>query len=208
MTRRPTIGARFRHALSGVLAGSLCAVVLPLSAACDVSAQPKAAPPSAAPASSASQPGVQGATSSGKAPSTAYPALNPRLSQTGQARLTTRDGRVLNIAVEIASNDEDRARGLMFRRHLDPMAGMIFVFPDEAPRGFWMVNTFIPLDMLFARADGTIVGIVENAEPLTSTSRAVPAPAKFVLEVNGGFCARHGVMAGDKIELFGLYRLE
>lgn len=188
-------GAFFQALVRALL---LCA--LPLSAACDdVRAQPSAALPSTVSAPP---------TASVKAPSTAYPALNPRLSQTGQARLTTRDGRVLDIAVEIASNDEDRARGLMFRRHLDPMAGMIFVFPDEAPRGFWMVNTYIPLDMLFARADGTIVGIVENAEPLTSTSRPSHAPAKFVLEVNGGFCARHGVTPGDKIELFGLYRLD
>lgn len=135
-------------------------------------------------------------------------ALNPRLSQTGQARIHTRDGRQIAVAVEIASNDRDRVRGLMFRRSMPAEAGMIFVFPDEAPRSFWMENTYLPLDMIFARADGTILGAVENAEPLTRTSRAVKGAAKFVLEVNGGFCARHGIAPGDRLELIGLYRLE
>lgn len=134
--------------------------------------------------------------------------LNPRLAQTGQVRILTRDGRQISVAVEIASNDRDRVRGLMFRRSMPASAGMIFVFPDEAPRSFWMENTYVPLDMIFARADGIIAGIVENAEPMTRTSRAVEGASKFVLEVNGGFCARHGIAPGDRIELVGFYRLE
>ncbi|MDR0965005.1 MAG: DUF192 domain-containing protein [Myxococcales bacterium] len=133
---------------------------------------------------------------------------NPKLSQTGLVRILTRDGRSIEVSVEIASNDEDRTRGLMFRRAMPQMAGMIFVFEDEEQRSFWMRNTYLPLDMIFAKADGTILGIVENAEPLTLTSRAVQGASKFVLELNAGFCARQGIGAGDKLELIGMYRLE
>lgn len=148
------------------------------------------------------------AHSAAQAKIAAAEVLNPRLSQSGQVRIHTRDGRQIAVAVEIASNDADRARGLMFRRSMPADAGMIFAFPDEAPRSFWMENTYLSLDMIFARADGTIVGIVESAEPLTRTSRAVRGASKFVLEVNGGFCARHGIAPGDRLELLGLYRLE
>jgi uncharacterized membrane protein (UPF0127 family) len=131
-----------------------------------------------------------------------------RLEQRGVVHVTTRDGRELRLEVEIASNDRDRARGLMFRKTMGEQAGMIFVFPEELPHSFWMKNTLLPLDMLFAAADGRIVGIVENAEPLTTTSRRVEDESKYVLEVNGGWCSRHGVTAGDRLRLEGMYRLE
>jgi Uncharacterized conserved protein len=135
-------------------------------------------------------------------------ALNPPLSQRGLVRLRTQNGRVLELNVEIASNDEDRARGLMFRRSLDEMAGMVFVFAQEQQLSFWMENTLIPLDMIFVRSDGTILGIVEEAEPMTRTSRRVEGASRFVLEVKGGFSARHGISPGDTMELVGMYQLE
>ncbi|MGI5861384.1 MAG: DUF192 domain-containing protein [Myxococcales bacterium] len=130
------------------------------------------------------------------------------MSQRGIARVITADGRELRVEVELASNDRDRARGLMFRKSMPEMAGMYFVFPEESYQSFWMRNTYLPLDMLFIAADGTVVGIVENAEPLTTTPRAVDAESQFVLEVNGGWCSRHGVRRGDKVRLEGMYRLE
>jgi uncharacterized membrane protein (UPF0127 family) len=130
------------------------------------------------------------------------------LSQRGKVTIRTGDGRQLQLDVEIASNDPDRARGLMFRKTMPEMAGMIFVFPDDVVRSFWMKNTYLPLDMLFIAADGKVVGIVENAEPLTVTPRSVDANAKYVLEVNGGWCARHGVVKGDKVSLEGSYQLQ
>ncbi|HCF56414.1 MAG TPA: DUF192 domain-containing protein [Myxococcales bacterium] len=130
------------------------------------------------------------------------------LSQRGIARVLAADGRELPVEVEIASNDRDRARGLMFRKSMPEMAGMIFVFPEEGYQSFWMRNTYLPLDMLFIAADGAVVGIVENAEPLTTTPRAVDAESKLVLEVNGGWCSRNGVRRGDKVRLEGMYRLE
>lgn len=129
------------------------------------------------------------------------------LPQRGKATVTTRGGRVLRLDVEIASNDETRARGLMFRRSMPEMAGMIFVFAERRQNSFWMKNTLIPLDMLFIDSDGTIAGIVEMAEPLTTTPRQVRGLSNRVLEVNGGWCGRHGVRAGDKVDLEGMFDL-
>ena len=107
------------------------------------------------------------------------------------------------VAVEVASTGPQREVGLMFRKHLDDNAGMIFVFPDAAPRNFWMHNTPIPLDMIFADAAGRVIGIVANAEPYSDKLLGVEGKAEYVLEVNGGFCAKNGIKAGDKMDLSG-----
>ncbi len=129
------------------------------------------------------------------------------LSQRGKVEIKTRDGKEYLLDVEIASDDPSRARGLMFRKSMPEMAGMIFVFPEVASHSFWMKNTFISLDMIFAAPDGTIVGIVERAEPRTTFGRTVERESKFVLEVNGGWCQRHGVAPGDRLSLMGMYDL-
>lgn len=95
------------------------------------------------------------------------------------------NGRV-TIQAEVADSSEERSKGLMFREHLGENEGMIFLFPQEAQQSFWMRNTLIPLDMIFIRADHTILGIVENAEPRTDTPRSVPGRSQFVLEIAGG----------------------
>jgi uncharacterized protein len=107
------------------------------------------------------------------------------------------------VAVEVASTEPQREVGLMFRKHLDDNAGMIFVFPDAAPRNFWMHNTPIPLDMIFADATGRVTGIVANAEPFSDKLLGVEGNAEYVLEVNGGFCAKNGIKAGDKMDFSG-----
>src|ERR1700735_5777902 len=101
------------------------------------------------------------------------------------------------VAIEVANTNEQRERGLMFRKHLDDDAGMIFVFPDSDSRNFWMHNTEIPLDMMFADSSFRITGIVADAKPETATLRGVAGPSQFVLEVNGGFCAKHQIKPGD-----------
>ena len=78
-----------------------------------------------------------------------------------------------SFLVEIAANDEERARGLMYRKELPEGRGMLFDFKQEQEVGFWMKNTYIPLDMIFIRADGTIRRIAANTEPLSE--RMVPA---------------------------------
>ena len=85
------------------------------------------------------------------------------------------------VAVEVASTASQREVGLMYRKHLDDNAGMIFVFPDAAPRNFWMHNTPIPLDMIFADANGVVLGIVANAEPFSDKLLGVEGNAGYVL---------------------------
>ena len=123
------------------------------------------------------------------------PAQAPRVT------VDSPSGRSSAVAVEVARTPAEVERGLMFRERLGPDEGMLFVFPDTSERVFWMKNTLIPLDMIFADEAGVVVGVVENAEPLTTRTRGVGAPSRFVLEVNGGWSAAHGVRAGDRLRL-------
>lgn len=107
------------------------------------------------------------------------------------------------VHVEIADTVKKRETGLMHRSHLAQNAGMIFIFPAPDRLQFWMKNTEIPLDMIFADSSGWIVGIVANAAPYTLTPRGVDTDASYVLEVNGGFAARHHVQAGDRLIFTG-----
>ncbi|MFO0605934.1 MAG: DUF192 domain-containing protein [Polyangiales bacterium] len=114
--------------------------------------------------------------------------------------LHTRGGARVPVQVEVARTDPQRMRGLMYRREMAETAGMIFLFPGESHQTFWMRNTLIPLDMIFIKADRTILGIYRNAVPETDDPREVPGDSQYVLEVNGGFCQRHNVNAGDRVE--------
>ena len=107
------------------------------------------------------------------------------------------------VSVEIADNSASREYGLMFRKHLDEDAGMIFIFKAPQHLQFWMKNTIISLDMIFADSRGKIVGIVRKAEPFSEAIDAVEGDSQYVLEVNGGFCDRHGVKSGDTLRFEG-----
>ncbi|HST95482.1 MAG TPA: DUF192 domain-containing protein [Microvirga sp.] len=102
--------------------------------------------------------------------------------------------------VEVARNDADRAQGLMYRRNLAPDRGMLFDFARVQPISMWMQNTYIPLDMIFIRPDGSIARIAENAEPLSTRTIPSGEPVLAVLEVIGGTAARLGLKAGDRVE--------
>jgi uncharacterized membrane protein (UPF0127 family) len=103
----------------------------------------------------------------------------------------------------LARTPGQRQFGLMYRRHLDENAGMLFIFPSAASEKFWMKHTEIPLDMIFAGPSGVVVGIVANATPYSERPVGPDAPAQYVLEVNGGFCALHGIRDGDKMSFAG-----
>jgi uncharacterized membrane protein (UPF0127 family) len=100
------------------------------------------------------------------------------------------------LKVEMARAPSEHERGLMFRTKLGELEGMLFEWPSEAPRVFWMRNTCIPLDMLFINKDGVVVGIQENVPTLNEAPRTVPCPAAYVLEVNAGWCRRHEIEPG------------
>jgi len=101
--------------------------------------------------------------------------------------------------VEVVDTPETRARGLMYVQELADDAGMLFDFKEERPVSFWMRNTFIPLDMLFIEADGTILNIHVNARPHDTTSIPSAGPVQFVLEIPGGRSTELGIEAGDQV---------
>ena len=125
----------------------------------------------------------------------------PLESQTPMVVLRPMGRADARVRVELARTDPERARGLMFRDRLAEDGGMLFVFPTEEQQTFWMKNTYIPLDMIFIAADRHVLGVVERAQPLTETPRSVPGRSKYVLEVNGGYAARHGIGPGTPVEL-------
>lgn len=106
------------------------------------------------------------------------------------------DGGKESFAVEVADDGEERAQGLMFRTELAPASGMLFVY--EAPRrvSFWMKNTLIPLDMVFADATGTVTRVHEGAVPGDLTPIDGGDGVQFVLEINAGLAARLGIGPG------------
>jgi uncharacterized membrane protein (UPF0127 family) len=106
--------------------------------------------------------------------------------------------------VELALTEEARERGLMFRTEVAAGTGMLFVFPEEAAHVFWMKNTFVPLDMIFIGGNRRIVGIVENAEPRTLTSRDPKAASQYVLEVAAGTAFARGFRVGDIVDFEGV----
>lgn len=103
------------------------------------------------------------------------------------------------VDVEVVATEAQIQRGLMFRQHLAPDAGMLFLMPVDKDWTFWMRNTLIPLDMIFVGSDMKIAGIVESAEPKTETLRSVGAPTRYVLEVNGGWARAHRVGKGASV---------
>ncbi|PZO01654.1 MAG: hypothetical protein DCF30_06905 [Hyphomicrobiales bacterium] len=102
--------------------------------------------------------------------------------------------------VEVMRTAEQRAKGLMHRRYMPADRGMLFDFVRVEPVAMWMENTFIPLDMLFIRADGTIARIAENTEPLSQRTIPSGEPVLSVLEINGGVSRTLGIKPGDKVE--------
>lgn len=104
------------------------------------------------------------------------------------------------FTIEVVDTPAKRAEGLMFRQTLAPDAGMLFDFKEVREVSFWMRNTFIPLDMVFIAADGTVENIHVNARPQDPTSIPSGVPVQFVLEIPGGRSVEIGLKPGDKAE--------
>lgn len=126
------------------------------------------------------------------------PPDKPRLSEV-HAVFTAPDGRRTEFTLEVADTPEERARGLMFRTDLAPDRGMVFVFPKEEVQTFYMKNTYIPLDMIFIASDGRVVGVVENARPMTLDIRSVERPSLYVVEVRAFTAAKRGIAPGTAV---------
>jgi uncharacterized membrane protein (UPF0127 family) len=114
------------------------------------------------------------------------------------------DGSTLTtVKIELADTPQKQEMGLMYRDALAGDAGMLFVFAEPSHQVFWMKNTRIPLDLLFADSQQRVIGIVANAEPYSEARIGVPGDSQYVLEVNGGFCQQRGVKAGDRLDFLG-----
>ncbi|MBS3732573.1 MAG: DUF192 domain-containing protein [Desulfobacterales bacterium] len=105
-----------------------------------------------------------------------------------------------SYSVEIAATPQARAKGLMFRRSLEENTGMLFVYPDEEYRCFYMKNTFIPLDIAFISRKLQIVD-TRQMQPLDESPVCSREKARYALEVNSGFFDRHGIQVGDPIRI-------
>jgi uncharacterized membrane protein (UPF0127 family) len=103
------------------------------------------------------------------------------------------------FSVEMATTEEEKTTGLMYRKELPEGKGMLFDFSPEQEVSMWMKNTYIPLDMIFIRADGRILRIAENTEPLSTKIIPSRGLAKGVLEVIGGTAQKYGIQPGDRV---------
>jgi len=106
---------------------------------------------------------------------------------------------ITSIEIEIADLPDERNQGLMDVNTLPRNYGMLFIFDGDAPRSFWMVNTPLPLDIMYVNSDSVIVRIYQNTTPFSQASLPSEAPAQYVVETNGGFSLTHGITEGMKI---------
>jgi uncharacterized membrane protein (UPF0127 family) len=102
-------------------------------------------------------------------------------------------GELLVFDVYLAQDFEQQRRGLMFVRSMPERTGMLFIYKGDDIRSMWMKNTYIPLDMVFARSDGSVSSVIHRAEPHTLASRASIEPVRYVLELNAGTARRLGI---------------
>lgn len=103
------------------------------------------------------------------------------------------------IDIEVAESSEEKARGLMFRTSLPDSQGMLFPYSPPQEITMWMKNTYIPLDMVFIRADGIVHRIEARTEPLSEKTIASNGNVSAVLELAGGAAQRLGLKPGDSV---------
>jgi uncharacterized membrane protein (UPF0127 family) len=135
---------------------------------------------------------------------TLYVTPAARAASVQPLEIATKSG-VHVFSVEMATTEEEKQTGLMYRKELPDGKGMLFDFSPEQQISMWMKNTYIPLDMIFIRADGRILRIAENTEPLSTKIISSGGLAKGVLEVIAGTAQKYGIQPGDRVAhpLFG-----
>lgn len=108
---------------------------------------------------------------------------------------------VQHLKLEIADDDYQRETGLMYRQSMEADQGMLFIFEKEEPRGFYMKNTRIPLDLIFLDSQNKIVSIAKDAKPESLETIPSNVPAQYVLEINGGLSDQWNLVVGDSLIL-------
>ncbi|HKU04562.1 MAG TPA: DUF192 domain-containing protein [Bradyrhizobium sp.] len=127
-----------------------------------------------------------------------------RAASFGTLEIATKSG-VHIFSVEMATTEDEKQKGLMYRRELADGKGMLFDFSPEQQISMWMKNTYISLDMIFIRADGRVLRIAENTEPESTKIISSGGLARGVLEVPAGTARKYGIAPGDRVShpLFG-----
>jgi hypothetical protein len=127
-----------------------------------------------------------------------------RAAEVQTLEIVTKSG-VKVFSVEIAKTKEEREKGLMFRKELADGRGMLFDFSPQQDVSMWMKNTYVSLDMIFIQADGRILRIAENTEPMSERIISSGGPVTAVLEVVAGTARKDGIAPGDRVggPLFG-----
>ena len=127
-------------------------------------------------------------------PTSIQNTANTEFKHEGQLIIYLADRPIKTLAIEIADDQEQISQGLMFRTKMEDNQGMLFIYPDAAPRQFWMKNTRIPLDIIYLDKDKKILNIAEHAKPYALTG--IPASqgnAIYVLEINAGLSKKWGL---------------
>jgi len=127
-----------------------------------------------------------------------FSAFDAQAASIQPLEIVTKSG-VQVFSVEMATTEEEKTNGLMYRKELPDGKGMLFDFSPEQEVSMWMKNTFISLDMIFIRADGRILRIAENTEPQSTKIISSRGPAKGVLEVIAGTARKYGIAPGDRV---------
>ena len=128
----------------------------------------------------------------------AFTGLSARAASIQPLEIVTKSG-VQVFSVEMATTEEEKTTGLMYRKELADGKGMLFDFSPEQEVSMWMKNTYISLDMIFIRADGRILRIAENTEPMSTKIIPSRGLAKGVLEVIAGTAQKYGIAPGDRV---------
>jgi len=125
----------------------------------------------------------------------------PKFRQDGELNFidSTSNEIIFKINIEIVSTDMERALGLMFRPEMDEDKGMLFLMDKEERQSFYMRNTIIPLDIIYVNSKFQIVDIYKNTKILDDSSLPSAAPARYVVEINGGLCDKYNIKVGDSI---------
>jgi uncharacterized membrane protein (UPF0127 family) len=133
-----------------------------------------------------------------------FGASSTRAAEVQNVEIVTKSG-VKVFSVELAKTKEEREKGLMFRKELPDGRGMLFDFSPQQDVSMWMKNTYVSLDMIFIQADGRILRIAENTEPMSERIISSGGPVKAVLEVVAGTARKEGIAPGDRVAgpLFG-----
>jgi len=117
----------------------------------------------------------------------------------GQLVVINNEGDRHEFDVYLATDFDQRRRGLMFVRRLPETTGMLFIYDTDGIYSMWMKNTYIPLDMVFVRADGAVSSVIHDATPLTLTKRVATEPVRYVLELNAGVARHLNIGSGSRL---------